>query len=472
MLRRQFIGLGLGAAGAAVLGTFYYRRHPNPSSPPFAKDGQHSSAWGRLDTSIDVTSGLTTFDGQSRQVYSYGGRLPGPAITVKPGDSVQIQLNNHLPEPTNLHFHGLHIPPTGRADNIFLEVPEGESMRYNFSVPKNHPAGLFWCHPHLHGHSAKQVSMGLAAPFIVRGELDQVPEVAAAEEHILVLQDLPPSEHGMMHSEMHGRRRGSPSILINGQIGPAISIAQNGLVRLRFLNASGSRYFRIKIEEHPLYIIAADGGGISVPQVVEEVTLMPGQRTDVLVRGERPSGTYKILNLRSDAAMSGEEEEACCSGSEPIASLEYGAPSKQIWNVPTRLIHVEALPSPGASPRSFVLGGGGMMEHGGSYSINGQRFRADRIDTTVRVGTIEDWEYENHTGMDHPMHLHVNSFQILDEAGEPELAWRDLVNVPAHGSARIRVQFKDFEGTTVQHCHILDHEDRGMMATVSMLKNG
>ena len=108
-----------------------------------------------------------------------------------------------------------------------------------------------------------------------------------------------------------------------------------------------------------------------------------------------------------------------------------------------------------------------MMGHG--FSINGQTFDATRIDSSVFLDTVEDWEYVNTSGMDHPMHLHTNPFQVLDSEGLPERAWRDMVNVPARGRARVRVSFKDFIGITVQHCHILTHEDAGMMATVRML---
>ena len=100
------------------------------------------------------------------------------------------------------------------------------------------------------------------------------------------------------------------------------------------------------------------------------------------------------------------------------------------------------------------------------FLINGRTFDPNRIDTAVKLGSVEEWEFINQTGMDHPMHLHVNPFQVIGVDGQPELAWRDEVNVPAMGRAGFRVQFADFAGETVQHCHILDHEDMGMMATV------
>lgn len=253
MQRRDFLGLTAGVVGAAAVGSLYYRRRELSVSPLFATSTQGGTTGAGLDTTLDVTSGYLELGGRSATAFTYNNLLPGPVLSVNAGESVRIHFNNHLPEPTNLHFHGLHIPPGGRADNVFLEVPEGESALYEFVVPRDHPAGTFWYHPHLHGRTAKQVSMGLAAPFIVRGELDQIPEVAAANEHILVLQDLPGARHGMM-SSMGPHGSASTETLVNGESQPTLAIAQNGLLRLRFLNASISRYQRLRIQEHPMYI--------------------------------------------------------------------------------------------------------------------------------------------------------------------------------------------------------------------------
>lgn len=102
------------------------------------------------------------------------------------------------------------------------------------------------------------------------------------------------------------------------------------------------------------------------------------------------------------------------------------------------------------------------------FAINGREFDHDRIDTRVRLNSVEEWEYVNDTAMDHPMHIHVNTVQLLGDGGVPERAWRDIVVVKARSRVRLRIRFEEFAGKTVQHCHILDHEDRGMMATILM----
>lgn len=239
MLRRQFLAWAAGAVGATAAGGLYYRRRASAQAAGAPEHPRYASAAGILETSIGATYGWVDIGGRTARLSSFNGRVPGPILEVKAGDTVRLHLNNHLPEATNLHYHGLHIPPTGNADNIFLTVPSGESLTYEFTLPRNHPAGLFWYHPHLHGFSAKQVSMGLAAPLVVRGDLDRLLEVAAAREQFLVLQDFSLSSGG---TGTHMRGRGSSQVAVSGRFNPEFPIQQNGLVWLRFLNASSWCY--------------------------------------------------------------------------------------------------------------------------------------------------------------------------------------------------------------------------------------
>lgn len=146
-----------------------------------------------------------------------------------------------------------------------------------------------------------------------------------------------------------------------------------------------------------------------------------------------------------------------------LATLTYRGRAPRKMGLPSRLSEIAPLSSP-QRVRQFHVGTGMMM--GMNFMLNGKQFDPERIDTPVKLGIIEEWEYVNDTPMDHPMHLHVNSFQAISPDGEPERAWRDVINVKANSTARFRVAFRDFAGKTVQHCHILDHEDRGLMATV------
>ncbi len=470
--RRQFVRTVTAAAGG-LASTFLEgsagatgRRRAVRSGD----DGVLRSVDSRLTLNLRVAEAEVALAGRRAKLFAFNGRVPGPRLEAFAGDEVTLRLENALPEATNLHFHGLHVPPSGAADNIFLHIGSGEEFTYRFTIPRNHPTGLFWVHPHLHGAVARQVSRGLAAPFVIRGEIDAVSEIAAAHEQILVLQDFELAANGSVvepsMSDLMQGREGS-LVTANGAANPVIPILQNGLLRLRLVNASVSRFYRLQLEEHPLHLIGVDGGVLDSVRTVDEVLFVPGERLDILIEGARIEGRFRLLNLPYDRGAQAVGNNA----PQTLATLEYRGRSERTWSIPASLPGgVERLPATQLPTRIFQLGqgmrmGGGM---GMSFTIDGREFDENRIDSAPRLGSIEEWVYVNNTAMDHPMHLHINPFQIIGVDGSPERAWRDMILVKARGQARLRVRFDDFAGKTVQHCHILDHEDQGMMATVEM----
>lgn len=268
---------------------------------------------------------------------------------------------------------------------------------------------------------------------------------------------------------------------------PQYVIEQDGLVRLRLLNASASRFFRLTLEDHPMHVIATDGGGLVAPQSVDELVLAPGERRDVLVQGMRESGSYRLINLPYDRGGMGIMGRGMMGGrggmmggvpristgsdatGTELARIVYQGRAERRMPLPRTLGDVNALPSSTVRRSVELRDAMGMIPGRGMgmrLLINGREFDHERIDTRVRLGAVEDWEYVNSTTMDHPMHIHTNSFQLVGSDGRPERAWRDIVIVKARSRARVRIKFEDFVGKTVQHCHILDHEDLGMMATM------
>ena len=457
------------------------RRRAVPKTPPLFR-----SAAGQLNAEVRVSEESVILGSRPARLFAFNSQVPGPRLEARPGDEVTIRLTNDLGEPTNLHFHGMHIPPTGTADNIFLQVPSGEALTYKFTLPRTHPAGLFWFHPHLHGSVARQVSRGLAAPFVVRGDIDAMPEIIAAEEYFLVLQDFELDAGGRvvepsMPQLTHGRE--GSLITAGGAINPAIPIRQDALLRLRLVNASVSRFYRLQLEQHPLHVIGVDGGTLREVETVDEILLVPGQRLDLLIEGIEGNGSFRLLNLPYDrgamemmggggmGGMMGGGSSRTAATPQTIATIEYSGRAEKKATVP-RVLDSGPTPLPASSlpERTFQLGQSMMsgMGRGMSFTINGREFEASRIDSTPRLGTVEDWVYINATMMDHPMHLHTNPFQVVAPDGSVESAWRDVILVKAGQRARFRVRFDDFAGKTVQHCHILDHEDNGMMATVEM----
>ena len=467
--RRSVIAAGAALAGAVGLGRL------GRAGPAPAGDAVVRSRDGALALELEARYGAVALAGRRARLFSYGGRVPGPRIEARPGDEVTLRFVNALPEPTNLHFHGLHVPPTGNADNVFLEVPEGERLTYRFKIPENHPAGTFWYHPHLHGLVAKQVFLGMAGLFVVRGGLDEVPEVAAAREQFAVLKDfeiaggrVPPP--GPM--ELARGREGS-LVTVNGEVEPEWSLEQGGLLRLRLLNASTARFYRLKLEDHPLYLIATDGGALAEPYELDELLLAPGERAEVLVRADREPGRYTLWNLPYDRGRGGMMGGGMMRGGfgdarpRPLAHLVYRGKRKTALPLPERTGRVPELGAP-VRRRRFVLGHAMRPGRGMVFTINGQAFDPRRIDTRVRLGTVEEWEIANLGVLDHPFHLHTNPFQIVARDGRPERlrAWKDTVLVPAGGTVRLRVGFADYAGNAVYHCHILEHEDLGMMGVV------
>ncbi|MEO8034912.1 MAG: multicopper oxidase domain-containing protein, partial [Acidobacteriota bacterium] len=346
------------------------------------------SAGSRLTADLQPSETEVMLGGQRTRLFAFNGSVPGPMFEARAGDDVTIRLANALDEATNLHFHGLHTPPNGAADNIFLHIESGEVFTYQFTIPSNHQAGLFWVHPHMHGTVARQVSRGLASPFVIRGEIDAVPEVAAADEHILVLQDFEVGSRGTivepsMPDLVHGRE--GSIITAGGAINPTLPIRQNGLLRLRLVNASVSRFYRLKLEEHPLHLIGVDGGALGAVRTEEEILLVPGARLDILIEGRRAEGTFRLLNLPYDrggtgmmGGMGGSRPETVAP--QTLATIEYRGRADKAWTIPGSLVRpVESLPPATTPPRAFQLGQGMMMGRGMSFTINGRGFDANRI---------------------------------------------------------------------------------------------
>ncbi|MGF1495506.1 MAG: multicopper oxidase family protein [Elainellaceae cyanobacterium] len=485
MKRRQFLSLMGSTMGAVLLS-----RCASPSSQAQSETrslsaSTYTSQGGLLELDLDARAQSITIDGQSAELLSYGGRIPGPLLEVRPGDTVRIHFTNHLTAPTNLHYHGLHIPPTGQADNPFLEIPPGERLTYEFTLPNGHHSVTAYYHPHLHGYVAQQIFGGLGGVMIVRGALDEIPEIQAAQEELLFLKDFdltqpvnsPDPYFGV---QMPGRE--GPLVTVNGQVNPSFSISSGGLLRFRIVNASTSRFYRLALEDHPMYLIATDGGAIAQPIELQELLLSPGERAEVLVRGSQEPGQYRLLNLPYQRGgmgmMGGMMGRGPMHGAspgrqdnqtpQPLATLTYSGQVESL-PLPQQLIPIDELPTP-QTVRQFTFNHGMVPGQGMAFLINGQSFKHGRVNTPVQLNAVEEWEIINTGVMDHPFHLHTNRFQVISRNGQPVpyQAWKDTLLIPTGESARIRVAFKDFPGKTVYHCHILDHEDLGMMGVVEM----
>lgn len=291
---------------------------------------------------------------------------------------------------------------------------------------------------------------------------------------------------GSGHMSLMAGREGD-IITVNGNVNPSLSLPENGLLRLRILNASPSRFYRLALDNHPFYQIATDGLGLNEPVETKELLLTPGQRADVLIKGDKQSGQYSLLNLPYNRGSMGMIGGGMMGSSDKpngilkdtashmaslrdtpitLATLNYESAAESLA-LPTKLTSVSALPEPERVKR-FELNHGMSPRVGMAFLINGKPYEGDRLDTEVKLNTTEDWELINTGVMDHPFHIHGSAFQVISRNGQPEslLAWRDTVLVKRGETVRIRIRFRDFAGKTVYHCHILDHEDLGMMGNL------
>jgi FtsP/CotA-like multicopper oxidase with cupredoxin domain len=473
--RRQFLTLAAGSAALTLLTQCNRNLFENSSSSAESLPTLYQSQDGLLEVNLTAANTSVQMNGKKVQVLSYNGQIPGPRLEAKVGDTIRIHFQNRLDRATNLHYHGLHIPPTGNADNIFLHFEPGEQFTYEFTLPQDHPVGTFWYHPHHHGLVAEQVFGGLAGLLIVRGEVDEIPEIKAAKEEFLVLQDFEFNRNGSIATpnpmSMMTGREGSV-LAVNGQVKPRFSLPQNGLLRLRIVNASAARFWRLQLEDHPFYLIGTDGGAIASPVELDELLLVPGERADILIKGDREPGEYRLLNLPYNRGgmmgRGGMMRGNTNNNPQAIATINYSEAGTSL-SLPQTLVTPETLPNP-QTARRFEINHGMMPGQGMIFLINGKPFQSDRIDTAVSLNTVEDWEILNTGVMDHPFHLHINDFQVISRNNRPEpfTTWKDTILVRTGESVRLRVPFRDFPGKTVYHCHILDHEDLGMMGNLSI----
>ena len=410
---------------------------------------------------IEMAPGIVT-DG-----YAYNGMIPGPLLEVSEGDRVIVHLKNELDEETTVHWHGFHIP--AQADGSpFNPIPAGGSVDFEFEIPEG-TAGTYWYHPHPDMVTGHQVAKGLYGGIIVRDPDDPLP---AMTEKLLILSDNRFLEDGSVdlpeRRSMQGRidfenGREGDIMFVNGQVMPTIPIRPGEVQRWRVVNASAARVYRLAIPEHELVHVGSDGGLFEKPVVTDELLIANSERLEFLVRGTAEPGTKTVLRDLPYDRYIPQTRPKNWDQPQDLLALEYtDDPPISGPEIPATLRWIEPLdPDEATVERVFVLTQG---------FINGKTMDMARVDETAELGATEIWTVENLVGMDHPFHLHGFSFQVLDRNGVPEpyRSWKDSVNVPKHETVRLIVRFEDFPGLWMYHCHILDHEDEGMMGVLEV----
>jgi bilirubin oxidase len=459
------IGVPLSATAA------HHETHPARAdtlrNPPVLTN--HSRAARRVEvslTAVRLRASLTA--GSTSEVFAYNGQIPGPTLELREGDHVTVHFRNDLPEQTTVHWHGLNLPFESDG-SPFHPVEPGETRDYVFTVRPG-SAGTYWYHPHPHHRTGYQVAKGLAGAIIIRAADDPLP--ATLTEKLLILSDTRLNPDGSIdlpdqgtHAGLVDRENGREGelLFVNGQVLPTLRIRPGEVQRWRILNASASRVYRLALTGHTMTHVGSDGGLFDRPVEVGEIVLASAERAEVLVRGTgTPGGTVQLQALPYDRYIP-QTRPSGWNRARPLLTLEYATgPAAVAPRIPDRLREIPVLDTSRATATRVISLSQGL--------INGREMDMARIDVSATLGATEIWEIENLVGMDHPFHLHGFQFQVIDRDGVPEpfRSWKDTVNVPKHQTVRFIVRYENYPGKWMFHCHILDHEDHGMMGILEV----
>ena len=548
--RRQLLGYGVGvgvaAAGAASralpagAATPSRTRRPRATQLELPQPLPQKSQGGVLAVQLEAKR-ATVDMGAPKMVdtYTFNGVVPGYTWDLNAGDQLQVDLINHLapaiPAPkdmtmdrphqwtnTNLHTHGLHVSPSDNSDNVFLDIAPGDTQHYQIDIPADHTGGTMWYHPHRHGAVTQQVRAGMAGMLIVRGDIDQVPEVAAAKEQVLVMQSIELGNDYQLLDPIPDPSkteaffpRTTVLYTVNGTLTPKVTMYPGEVQRWRLLNAAEGKYLSLRLEKHPWNAIAYDGLTLGAPEVVEDLMLSAGNRCDVLVKAGAP-GTYNLV------LTPGSSQKPRIPGMPPSASAQdvvhaplpaKMSPQAMAAMIPTNsapdmtvlrgeldartILTVEVkgsgpamgLPTglPAYNPpmppisrtREFAF----TVQRDAnnefiSFGVDGIPFDTNNKPYQVPLGTAEEWTLVNaHDAklMDHAhvFHIHVNPFKLIRINGRPVSGpmWRDtfVLTKTTGDSLTFQIDFSDFRGKFVEHCHVLGHEDLGMMQSIEVI---
>lgn len=454
------------------------------SDPATASNASSSS--GIVEVGLEAKIAAININGIVANLVTYNGQFPAPTIKVKRGDVLKVHFKNSLPNlgknllghqlsTTNLHTHGFHVSPLGNSDNPMLSITSGQAFDYVFDLAQ-HPAGnLDYYHPHSHGVAADQVWGGMAGAIEVA---DDNAALAEFETHTLILKDIQLDSaqirpHTSLMEYMAGKE--GDVVMVNGRVNPRLKVSPGQVQRWRILNASTARFYKLALTGHNFEVIGTDGGLLNKPYPLNSIIVSPGERLDVLIKASNTLGSYKLVALPYDRG-NGLNTQATI-----MTTVVSGTPINQSIPATINPSAVRMSVPAGTLSRRLVLNmnmmgaGSGMMGSGTTTmaTINGIGF-SDTSAFTINssLGSYEVWEVINQTAMDHPFHLHVNSAQVLSITGGDSSyaafytsvpAHKDTVIVPAWGNITLLVPSTDFAGATLFHCHILEHEDIGMM---------
>jgi suppressor of ftsI len=451
-----------------------------------------------------VSLTLHAVNENGRAAFAFDGATVAPVIRASPGDVLRITYINDLPSNsvetcavnpcmnmTNLHFHGLTVSPNSPQDDVLgmIAMP-GEVLHYSVAIPHDHPPGLFWYHTHPHGESHRQALDGMSGAIVVEGMERYAPQVGRLHERVIVVRGRsiahdPNAAELVRRVEIPSKGCGGEAekveeiLTVNGAVRPRIEIAPKERQFWRIVNASADRYLDLQLDGQTFEIVALDGMPLAYHEpkrptrTSRHLLVAPAGRLEAIVTGPPPGMHSALRSLCVDTGPSGDPNPGMV-----LADLVPPASEKTITDPVPEPVHaiddrpprhkasdVEHLKK--AAPNFTVI----FTEDENGFYINGRKYAPDASPMiSAHVGTYQHWRIVNRTAELHPFHIHQVHFLAYAENGAPlsHPAWLDTVNVPYGRSVDVIMDFTDpiIKGMTVFHCHLLNHEDKGMMAKI------
>ncbi|MFC7490900.1 MULTISPECIES: multicopper oxidase family protein [unclassified Knoellia] len=432
-----------------------------------------------LAASTVDAQGVRTFDlsmqagesdlgrGAPTPTWGFNGSFLGPTLRATRGEQVRVNVANRLDETSTVHWHGMHLPA---AMDGGPHQPIAPGARWSPHWQVDQPAATLWYHPHPHGETAKHVYRGLAGMFIVDDEREiALPKVYGVDDIPVLVQDK--AFDGSKLDDTHGLFQSAgilgDTVLVNGTPGPFLDVTTER-VRLRVLNGSNARVYRFHFDDNRAYaVVATDGGLLPAPVEARELLLSPGERAEIVV-DVRP-GDRTVL--RSTPPFI--ESNRFTGDKDRLDILELrGASTLR----PSPALPATLAPAPDLA--DDTVGATRQISLGGS-NTNFGKMDLERVDVVSRLDTTEAWDVTNSDGQVHNFHIHDLQFQVIRYAGGPPPAvlagWKDTILIAPNESVELRMRFTDFadaESPYMFHCHLLRHEDQGLMGQFVVARPG
>lgn len=478
--------LGAAALLLAAAGLLVSCNDGDGLGPDIPEPDSLSSRNGVLQVTLTQAPANITVAGRSFTSNVFNGQYIPPVLRMQRGDRLELQLVNNIgkadvqidgPLETNLHYHGMVVTPIAPGDDVFLHVAPGATYDYRWQVPSDHAQGPHWYHPHAHGLVEPQILSGMSGMLVIDGLVAQhYTAFSGLVERHLLLKDI----------QLPGASDSDPNTkTINGLLGGTLRLRPGEMQVWNLGNLGADAYFDLAVGGAQLWEISRDGNVREQPLLLTSVFLPPGSRSTVVVVAPLLIGNYAVRTLAVDTGPQGDPNPDVRLATLAVSGLAQDTAALQA----RLLLPADGLGQIGLTPaelaampvtraRTMVFS---ETADGNTFFINGQQWSETRDDVTVTLGDVEEWTIQNVSGERHVFHIHQLDFLVTSINGVPQPAdtLRDVVDLPyavngVPGEVKVKIPFIDpiMVGRFVFHCHIVGHEDAGMMANVVVLAPG